>query len=243
MQVVDVAKTKPTYQHITIKHLAEETLSNEIARSILKIYSSPYKLLKAVLAVSVFVTTALSAYLCIASILNYFEFEVATTLRTIHETPTLYPRVTVCNINPFTTVHAYSFIAELNAQYFPQTDIFNASQMGFLTLKQRHDLVWRVYLLATNKMNSIHYPDSERQQLGHSIADLILECKYDNQACVASDFEWKFDKFYGNCFIFNKKGQLTTDIAGSWYGLRLSLYAGYYEPLRVINSIFGYGKL
>jgi len=40
--------------------------------------------------------------------MTYFTYGVTSTSRTIYETPTLFPKVTFCNVNPFTTQYAYN---------------------------------------------------------------------------------------------------------------------------------------
>ena len=79
--------------------------------------------------------------------------------------------------------------------------------------------------------------------LGHSIEDILLTCKFNNQKCAANDFEWIFDRLYGNCYLFNsgqsKKASL---IAGSWYGLKLSMYTNNHQKLNIFNSLFGFGS-
>ena len=44
----------------------------------------------------------------IHSLIVYFNYDVSTTSRTIFETPTLFPKVTFCNINWITTKYAYN---------------------------------------------------------------------------------------------------------------------------------------
>ena len=208
----------------TIKHLIKENLDNEMAKALIKVYETPYKTIKILLIFVTISTTALSSYLVIESVLSYLDYEVSTTLRTVYETPTLFPQIKICNINPFTTEASFEYLKNVNKAYFPQTDIFNESQMNNVAYEDRRKLVWRIYLLATSKMNSFNFTTEEKKKLGHSIEDILLVCKYNNQICTANDFIWTFDRLYGNCFVFNSNSSNRISvIAGSWYGLKMSI--------------------
>jgi len=225
-----------------IKYLVYEDLTNEMARSIIKVFETPHLLMKIFVVVILVLVTGLSSYLAIESVLSYFDYEVSTMFRTVYETPTLFPKVTICNINPFTTENSYKFLKEINKVYFPDADFFNQTQMSSLSYSAKRSLLWRIYLLATSKMNDAFYTIDDKKKLGHSIEDIILACKFNNQVCSAQDFEWKFDRLYGNCLVFNAgRSKRTSTISGSWYGLKLSFYVNYYMGLKPFNSLFGYG--
>ena len=50
----------------------------------------------------------MAAYMVINSIFNYFSYKVITTTRTIFEMPTLFPKVTFCNLNKYTTEYGFN---------------------------------------------------------------------------------------------------------------------------------------
>ena len=45
--------------------------------------------------------------------------------------------------------------------------------------------------------------DEIRKKIGHRLEDLLISCKFNGNACTFEDFSWKFDRYFGNCFIFN----------------------------------------
>lgn len=231
-----------TRAKIRLKFLARHDMTNEMARSILKIFETEHNQLKIVLILILVIVTSLSSYLSIESILSYFDYEVSTKLRTVYETPTLFPKVTICNINPFTTEDSFNFLKDINAIYFPEIDVFNTTQMAKLNYSEKYSLVWRIYLLATSKMNDAYSTIDDKKRLGHTIEDIILTCKFNNQKCSSKDFEWKFDKLYGNCLVFNQNVlNRVSLISGSWFGLKLSFYVNHFQSLNVFNSLFRYG--
>ena len=79
------------------------------------------------------------------------------------------------------------------------------------------------------------------------INDILINCQFNYQKCLAKDFLWKWDMMYGNCFSFNSglnsSGQQIemkhSDLSGYSFGLKLDLYVNFYEKLDLFNSILG----
>jgi hypothetical protein len=121
--------------------------------------------------------------------------------------------------------------------------------MSKLDYRDKEEAINLVYNAAIAKMLSKNLTDEERNKLGHSMDDILYDCSFNNQECSSEDFTWKFDRFYGNCFIFNsgynQSGQKIdlkhSLLAGSSYGLSLAFYIGFHENLTLFNSAFGIG--
>ena len=90
-----------------IKFLLKDVLYNSLAQAIIKIILTPYLIIKVFLGISVLVSTILTSYLVIQSIMTYLSYGVITTSRTIYENPASFPEVTFCNVNWRTTQYAY----------------------------------------------------------------------------------------------------------------------------------------
>ena len=99
--------TRKDTNKIAMKKILKEICLTPCQKSIVKIVHTPHFLLKAFLILFIIASTGFASYLVIQSILSYFQFEVSTQSRTIYETPTLFPKVTFCNLNPCTTQYAY----------------------------------------------------------------------------------------------------------------------------------------
>ena len=121
--------------------------------------------------------------------------------------------------------------------------------MSKLDYSDKSDVINVVYNAAISKMLSKTLTDTERKQLGHSLDDILYDCTFNNQECSSEDFIWKFDRFYGNCFVFNsglnssghRVGLKKSYIPGSLYGLQIQFYVGSYEKLNFFNSFYGAG--
>ena len=238
-----------TLERELITKLCKESLTNEAVQGFIKIFMASHITVKIFWALSLLVANGLCAYLVIESILAYLSFGVSTSSRFITENPALFPKITICNNNQFTTVYAIEFIRGINQLVEPTVDIFNDSQMSQLSYVNKSYLINTIYTAAISKMLSKNVSDEERKKLGHSLKDILFACLFNNQPCGVDDFVWKFDRYYGNCYVFNSgfngSGQ-TADkkmslIAGYTYGLQLEFYVGFHANLSLFNSIAGKG--
>ena len=150
--------------------------------------------------------------------------------------------------NQFTTSYAVSFIREINQQVLPDIDIFNTTQMEQLSLPDKMSYINTIYTAAISVMTSNNFTNDQRKLLGHSLDDILFSCTFNQQPCSSSDFIWKFDRYYGNCFVFNSGYNASgkTDIkksliSGSLYGLQLQFYVGFNDQLSLFNSIYAKG--
>jgi hypothetical protein len=90
-----------------LKTILKQTILTPSAQALINFIYTRYIIVRIFLALFVLVSSGLASYLVVDSIITYFNFEVVTTVRTIYETPTLFPKVTFCNINSFQTKYAY----------------------------------------------------------------------------------------------------------------------------------------
>ena len=100
--------SKKLEKTFSIKKLVKENLYNSTSQAIVKIVSTRHTLLRAFLIIIVICSTTMAAYMVINSIFNYFSYKVITTTRTIFEMPTLFPKVTFCNLNKYTTEYGFN---------------------------------------------------------------------------------------------------------------------------------------
>jgi hypothetical protein len=100
-------KSKNRDKRGVIVSLLKEILFNSLAQAILKIALTPYVVLKAIL-IFVLASIGFVSYLIMQTMLAFLEYNVSTTSRTIYKMPTLFPKVTFCNLNDSTTEYAYN---------------------------------------------------------------------------------------------------------------------------------------
>ena len=90
--------------------LLKENLSCEMYHALLEVFNSKHYIIKIHLSIFLLISNALASYMTIQLVMNYFSYGVTTSVRTIYETPALFPKVTFCNVNSFTTKEAYDFL-------------------------------------------------------------------------------------------------------------------------------------
>ena len=122
--------------------------------------------------------------------------------------------------------------------------------MNQFNTNDKVNLLNTIYSAASSVMLSKNMTNDERKQLNFGLDDILFSCLFNNQQCSSNDFVWHFDRYYGNCFIFNSGYNETTGekiaikkslISGSYYGLQIQFYVGYNDQLSLLNSIHGKG--
>ena len=116
---------RPTnkFEHELIIPLIKETLYNSTAQTIIKICQTKHQILKFFLLIFILTTSGICAYLIVDCIMTFLQFNVITTSRTYFETPSLFPTITICNYNIFSTDFAYNFLYKLNVDFRHQVFI------------------------------------------------------------------------------------------------------------------------
>ena len=253
-KVVDVTQselgslnTEEKAQNETKAHsfldLLKENLTCEMYHALLDIFDSSHIIIKVHLTFFLLTAYALASYTMVTLILSYLSFDVVTTTRIIYETPAVFPKVTICNLNQFTTKFAYDFLkSELDRT---TTGILEQNQSksisSFLKTQALFKLKYQANALLANRSQSF------KQQLGHSLHDSLFSCVFNLEECKADDFAWEWDSYYGNCYSFNSgisssgsridlKG---SNLAGDQFGLQMDVYANFFEEFTFFNSIKG----
>ena len=216
----------------------EGQLRTELFDIITKIIHTPNIVLKVYLFIFTLAASGMASYTVIQVFMSYFAYGVTTTTRTLFETPTLFPKVTICNVNWLTTEYAYNFLNEIDETL--STLETNFADLSFNDSATLVNNIW-------SNTNNANYSEKTLKSLGHNLEDLLLSCSFNGVKCTADDFIWFFDVVYGNCYVFNLGFNRTgnpvklkeSSIAGSYYGLQLGMYTNFYENLTVINSFEG----
>jgi acid-sensing ion channel 2 len=238
---------KATENNAIVKPLIKETLYNSAAQAIIKIIETPYHTLKIFLFICLIASSGFCSYLIVELILNYYSYGVSTTSRTLYEMPATFPKVTICNANPFTTKYAVEFLKIINQEYNNSIDIFDEVQMSKLDFETKFKLIGNIFGRGLYKMNDLN--ETEKRKLSHSLEETMYSCTFNAQRCDANDFVWHFDSNFGNCWMFNsgqnRTGQRvplsSNSFPGLKYGFKMIFYAYFYENLTTFNSFTASG--
>ena len=98
-----------------IRSILKEAFETPWFKAIVKLIYSPHFILKIFLFIYLGASTGYASYLTIQSIMSYLEYGVSTISRTYYETPTDFPKVTFCNVNPHQTQYAFYSTTTFNS--------------------------------------------------------------------------------------------------------------------------------
>ena len=227
-----------------LSNLIQEVLYNSLAQATLRIIQTPHTLLKIFLFACILTSLSFASYMVVKSVLIYFSFDVNTSTRFIFETAPLFPKITICNLNPFTTKYAHELLAQINSSY---NFLREESLIQNLTFKQKYDFVENFTMDAMSFVNEKNFSKDNQKKLGHSLEDILISCQFAYQTCNIEDFTQSFNNIHGNCFSFNtgfyangtKSNLKRTSIVGADYGFTLELYMNSYETLSTLNAYGG----
>jgi hypothetical protein len=227
-----------------IKNLAKETIGNETAQAFIRIFDTKYLCFKLYWLICMLACATLCFYLVAQTLMTYLSYPVFTTTTIVQEVPTVFPKITICNSMLATTEYAYNYLKELNEDLLPDINIFNKTQMRNLFYSKSSEYLWKVGNIFQARINGGSFSDDERQKLVHALEDVLHACQFNGQPCSASDFIWKWDPIYGNCYSFNsgldKNGSKVnlkeSRLPGTVFGLQLAVYVGYNDKLTLLNG-------
>ena len=152
------------------------------------------------------VFTCLCVFLICDSIREYLRFHVTSTTRVINEQHSVFPTLTICQVNPFSTNDA--------ALMMLQAD--NATNMIKLELH-------------TKNTTGYYITDALKKSMSNDLDAILVECLIGQRRCSSSDFQWFWHPSMYNCYRFNarKEHLLKANIAGFInFRFEATLYAG-----------------
>ena len=197
-----------------IQSILKEVLYNSLAQSIIKIISTPNLVLKVFLTICVSSLGCYASFLVINSLMDYLNYGVFTTSRTIYETPTLFPKVEFCNVNWITTQFAWN-LTKMGIEHGYGLSNEEKKKLG-------HDLD---DILIECKYNN---QDCSSSDFLWSFDEYLGNCYTFNSG---------FDS--NGSHIELKKSTMT----GPTFGLRLKVYVNIYEKLLDYEYTKGLGLL
>jgi hypothetical protein len=139
------------------------------------------------------------------SILDYFNYSVVSQIGTAYEIKSVFPTVTICDYNPFTTRQAQMLYEEVAKNYSIHIDDP------------------KLVIYAKLYVSSPIYSEQKKKSYGLNLSQ--IQCKFANKPCdMSTDFEWLWMYTYGNCWQFNSGlGKMNSNLAQTYNGLDFGL--------------------
>ena len=175
------SKNQNFYTHV--KNRTIDLVLNSTCHGIPKIFTPSNKFLKYMWICFTILSTCICAFSIIENINKYYAYEVTTKIRLKSQYKVIFPSITICNINFFTSKQSIDLIADLN-------QLANSSSVSEFFLFETG-----TRLLNSRVENATKYSDS--------IDKLILKCFHALKPCNLSQFTYYFSPTLGNCYTFN----------------------------------------
>lgn len=227
-----------------IRSVIKNVLYNSFAQALYKIFTTSHIILKLFLITFVITSSSIASYMTINVIIEYLNYDVVTTTRTVLEIPTKFPQITICNYNMFTTEYALEFLKNFS-ESTKKTDnatvnIFEKDEVSNISYPLMLPKIAKFYKKVISYVNSQNFSDQNRKKLGFRLKDILHNCKFNTAACDLNEFTWEFDPIYGNCYKFNSGynstgGKVDTkesNIAGPLNGLQFDLFVNVNEDIK-----------
>jgi hypothetical protein len=163
--------------------------------------------------------SSFTGYSVCKNIIDYYEYKVVTEIEIVHEKPTEFPVVTICNANPFTSQTAQDLISFIVKNYsFSNT---NRCSNESHNLSQTIETFYDIYEITRMFVKRDDYGDKRRKKLTNGF--FILNCLFNRQSCGEHNFTQYYSYLYGNCMEFNRNllNIKQTITEGSYFGLSL----------------------
>ena len=207
-------------------------LSASTSHAIPNIVQSKYISVKIFWSFFFLLSFSLSSVMIIENFIDFFKYEVTTSIRKFPEYPMNFPTVSICNTDIFVTNYSIKYLANLLRNDLKQqlnyTKILNQNFSDDLTLVNyfiRND--YSKEFLKISSYKAFHENSSIQEKLGYSFEEMVLTCKFQKENCYKSDFIQQYNYYYGNCFIFNNLSTIKKMYSlGSDFGLELELLVG-----------------
>lgn len=160
--------------------------------------------------------------------LNFFSYGTNTNFQVVQESPSDFPAVTFCNLNPF----------DLATEYWPGLYVFNkltenkicpvvsvnGNEIGITKIEEAASAL-KSYVMTDKSLN---FTDLKR--LGFSWETMVISCFFNNEECTVDHFHWFRDQEFGNCYTFNSPDifpeSKKTSKTGPSSGLLMELFVG-----------------
>ena len=163
-----------------IKKSAIEVAVSSTAHGIPNIFRTDLKILQIMWFICICLSSAACVFLCVKSILKYYEYEVVTKISQIMEYPTSFPAISICNANGLTSEAAYNFFEEIKAkENLSKADLENNFYNDIILTKAMSER----YNLSEAKLKSFGLP----------FETSLDYCLFNGKVkCNSSDFSWFF---------------------------------------------------
>ena len=162
-----------------------------------KILTTNRRYIKAIWLIFTLISIGFCIFMITKTISGYLQYELKSEIRQMPKKSLKFPSIKICNTNNFVTPEGKAYLNEFFFNNFGYNftsfdDVFrtNSTLLDFTQLAS-----YQTFLPEFNQ--------TRRKSFGYSLEDFMIACEFDSKPCNSSWFEWNYDAFFGNCFLFN----------------------------------------
>ncbi len=135
---------------------------------------------------------------------DYLSYDVEIKSRLISEYPMVFPKVTFCNKDPFTTNSSIKFLADSIRRHTLNETEFLASFKSDIDLVNYFVEHEKEHSFKVTSLFFANLTDLEtKKSLGYSIDQFIHSCQFSVWQCdLEQDFEWTYNYKLGSAYFF-----------------------------------------
>lgn len=201
---------------VRIRRAAKTVASQSTVHAIPNVANNEQLFFKLMWAICFLISSGFCISYIQRTVVEYLDYEVVTSVTLNFKSPTDFPQILICGINPLVTNYSVQlstqvFNDRVNSQDYKLKGSFydNSDFIKFT------DLSIIQFLAAENKT---------QLNLSMPFDQMLLKCIYAGRSCNVSDFEWQYTTLYGNCYMFNSNSTRQVTQSGPAFGLHLELY-------------------
>lgn len=137
-------------------------------------------------------STFFTCWLVVLNVNSFLSYDVISKSEVIHERPTQFPTLTICDLNLFESPQARLLIEYVNQTY-------NLDTQNPLDATQ-------IMNLAKSYAASSALDERQKKNLGFNLEQNIEECTFGGSENCLNNLTWYYSYDYGNCYQFNLNG-------------------------------------
>jgi hypothetical protein len=130
------------------------------------------------------------------TLIEYFSYQVTTQVSLRDVMNINFPVVSICDSNKFSSKYSLPYLSYLFTNYSVKENESTIELVDMLKWKEADEL-----------FELLNITIDKRASMTKSIKDILIDCKFTNSSCGVKDFEWIFNKKYGNCYRFNSNSK------------------------------------
>jgi acid-sensing ion channel 5 len=179
-----------------IKSANLESLQALTIHGIPHLIRTKFLLIKIIWIILLLASTCLSIYFIIQTLNEFFDYNVTTEVRLKEEVEFVFPAVTFCNKNKFSTNYSLSHLESTLENFKINYTMRHLNEITRLEMK----LLFRFYP-ANFLFEDLNI--EQRKNMTQSLNEMFIFGSYDYYILNQEHFEWIYNRKYGNCYTFN----------------------------------------